>query len=46
MEQEAAYLDVLPRAARYRLDGSSLRLLTAEGTIVAALTRAARSPGG
>jgi heat shock protein HslJ len=46
MEQEAAYLDVLPRAARYRLDGSSLRLLTAEGTIVAALTRATRSPGG
>lgn len=40
MEQEAAYLEVLPRARSYRLDGDTLHLLTAEGSTVAELARA------
>jgi heat shock protein HslJ len=39
MEQEAAYLEVLPRARRYRLDGRTLHLLSAEGAIVAEMVR-------
>ena len=39
MEQETAYLEALPTAARYEVEGRSLRLLTAEGTIVASYTR-------
>ena len=35
MEQETAYLAALPKAVRYEVDGRSLQLLTAEGTIVA-----------
>jgi heat shock protein HslJ len=38
MEQEAAYLAALPTAARYRVAGRSLELLTAEGTPVASFT--------
>jgi heat shock protein HslJ len=41
MAQEAAWLEALPQAVRYRLDGGVLHLLTAEGTIVATLTRSA-----
>lgn len=40
MEQEAAYLRALPEARCYRLDGVSFHLLTADGTIVATLSRA------
>jgi heat shock protein HslJ len=40
MAQEAAYLEALPKAARYRLDGDTLHVLTAEDTIVATLTGA------
>ena len=40
MAQEAAYLDVLPKAVRYSVDGGTLHLLTTEDTIVATLTRA------
>ena len=40
MAQEAAYLEALPKAVRYRLDGGMLDLLTAEDTIVATLARA------
>ena len=39
MEQEAAYLAILPDARRYRLDGGSLHLLAADDTIVATLIR-------
>jgi len=39
MEQEAAWVGVLPTAARYRLDGGVLHLLSGEGTIVATLAR-------
>ena len=42
MAQEAAYLEALPKAVRYGIDGGMLHLLTAEETIVATLTR----PGG
>jgi heat shock protein HslJ len=42
MEQEAAYLAVLPTAVRYRVDGGSLALLSADGTYVASYTRATR----
>jgi heat shock protein HslJ len=40
MEQEAAYLAALPKAARFEVDGDSLQLLTARGTIVVTFTRA------
>jgi len=40
MEQEQAYLAALPRAASYRVEGSTLSLLTAEGTYVANYQRA------
>ena len=40
MEQERAYLDALPAAARYEVDGANLTLLAADGTIVANYTRA------
>jgi heat shock protein HslJ len=39
MEQEHAYLSALPLATQFRVDGNMLSLLTAEGTIVANLTR-------
>jgi heat shock protein HslJ len=39
MEQEAAYLAVLPSAVQFRVDGGSLSLLSADGTYVATLTR-------
>ncbi len=39
MEQEAAYLAVLPSAVEYRVDGDSLALLTADGTYVASFAR-------
>jgi heat shock protein HslJ len=35
MEQEQAYLTVLPRAASYSVEGEKLTLLAADGTIVA-----------
>jgi heat shock protein HslJ len=35
MDQEAAYLAALPTAVRYRVDGGSLALLSADGTYVA-----------
>ena len=38
MEQEQAYLDALPHARRFQLDGVTLTLLTGEGTIVATYT--------
>jgi heat shock protein HslJ len=40
MEQEGAYLGALPTATGYRLDGSSLQLLRADGTGLASYTRA------
>ena len=40
MEQEQAYLSALPLAASYRVEGSILSLLTAEGTFVATYERA------
>ena len=40
MDQEAAYLAALPTAVRYRVDGGSLALLSADGTYVASYTRA------
>jgi heat shock protein HslJ len=40
MEQEAAYLAALPKAARYQAAGRSVELLSAEGTRVASFTRA------
>lgn len=39
MEQEAAFLALLPRAVSHRLDGSTLELLDAEGTRLAAFSR-------
>lgn len=35
MEQEAAYLEALPRAAEFRIENGSLMLLTAKGTVLA-----------
>jgi heat shock protein HslJ len=43
MEQEAAYLAALPKAVRYEVDGRSLRLLTAEATVVATFSHATDS---
>lgn len=40
MEQEQAYLDALPSAVSFRVEGSSLSLLTSEGTYVAIFQRA------
>jgi heat shock protein HslJ len=40
MEQERAYLDALPAAAKYEVGGSNLTLLAADGTIVATYARA------
>ena len=40
MEQESAYLAALPTAVRYRVDGGSLALLSADGTYVVAYARA------
>jgi heat shock protein HslJ len=40
MEQENAFLAVLPTASRFEVAGPSLELLTAEGTIVATFTHA------
>jgi heat shock protein HslJ len=42
MEQEAAYLAALPTAVRYRVDGGSLALLSADGTYVVSFARAAK----
>ncbi len=39
MGQEAAYLAAIPTAVRYRVDGSSLALLSADGTYVASYQR-------
>lgn len=39
MEQEAAYLAALPTAVKYRVDGGSLALLSADGTYVVSFTR-------
>jgi len=39
MEQEQAYLDALPRAVSYRVEGARLSLLTAKGTYVASYER-------
>jgi heat shock protein HslJ len=39
MDQEAAYLAALPNAAAYRVSGSLLELLSAEGTAVVTYTR-------
>jgi heat shock protein HslJ len=39
-EQEQAYLAVLPLAVAYRVEGSTLSLLKADGTFVATYTRA------
>jgi heat shock protein HslJ len=39
MEQEHAYLTALPLARRYEVNGATMTLLTAEGTIVATYTR-------
>jgi heat shock protein HslJ len=39
MEQERAYLEALPAAARYEREGSNLTLLAADGTIVATFQR-------
>ena len=40
MEQEAAFLLALPTAVRYRVEGSTLELLSDEDTLVASFTRA------
>jgi heat shock protein HslJ len=40
MEQEAAYLAILPTAASYRLDGATLQLLAADGTGLVSYSRA------
>jgi heat shock protein HslJ len=40
MAQESAYLAALPTAVRYRIDGGSLALLSADGTYVVAYARA------
>jgi heat shock protein HslJ len=37
MEQEGAFLEALPKAAKFRLEGGNLVLLTAKGTILATL---------
>ena len=42
MEQEAAFLAALPTAVRYRVDGASLALLSADGTPIASLVRASQ----
>lgn len=42
MEQEAAYLQALASAARYRIDGRTLTLSRADGTQVVDFTRATR----
>jgi heat shock protein HslJ len=42
MQQEAEYLQVLSSAARFRLDGSTLRLTRADGTHLVDFARAAR----
>jgi heat shock protein HslJ len=42
MQQEAEYLQVLSSAARFRLDGSTLRLTRADGTHLVEFARAAR----
>ena len=39
MEQEAAYLAALPKAARFAVGGGTLELLTARGTIVVTFSR-------
>jgi heat shock protein HslJ len=39
MEQEQAYLDALPQATGYRVEGATLSLLTPEGTYVAIYQR-------
>ena len=39
MEQERAFLSVLPAAVAYRVDGPKLSLLTADGTFVATFER-------
>ena len=44
MEQEAAYLAVLPTATHFRLDGQSLALLATDGTFVASYVPAATTP--
>lgn len=41
MEQEQLYLAALPKAAGFSVEGNTLTLLTAAGTIVATYTRAA-----
>jgi heat shock protein HslJ len=41
MEQESAYLAALPSAVRYRVDGRSLELSSADGKLVASYVRAA-----
>ena len=38
MEQEAAFLTMLPSAATWRIDGSTLELRTAEGALIASFT--------
>jgi hypothetical protein len=40
MEQEAAYLSVLPTAVAYHVDGTVLELLGADGTRLVTYTRA------
>ena len=40
MEQEQAFLEALPLATGYAVEGTGLTLLTREGTIVATFTRA------
>ncbi len=42
MEQEAAYLAAIPTAVRYRVDGATLALLSADGTYVALYERASQ----
>ena len=44
MEQEAAYLAVLPTATHFRIDGQSLALLAADGTFVASYLPADATP--
>ena len=40
MEQEAAYLAALPTAVRFRADGRSLELVSADGSLIASYVRA------
>jgi heat shock protein HslJ len=42
MEQEAAYLEALASASRFRLDGRALQLTRDDGTVAVTLTRAQR----